>query len=297
VPPSDEDDGYSDQYGAWDVAALFAGIERPSGYIPAIWQHGCVPPWSASHTHIFFFSKCHGRFPIFTARKDECERLIDEGITNCRAIGMPILYTQPTEAARMPRSLLLMPQHTQHNSMVDYGKYHEYIESILQYRQEVDRITVSLHARCYANEKIRSIFEDKGIHVELGADPYDRNALSRMRYLFESHECMTTNSYGSHIPYAMHFGCRVSYYGSHTMTYHFNFQENHKRYDRSSVLEKNLVGNESEAAFLHQFSALPHQGRIDKAVSDYFLGTDNQLTPAEMLDLLQKVTKGRPWRK
>jgi len=48
----------------------------------------------------------------FVARQDEVTFLKPAGYRRVRAIGLPIIYTQPSGLQRIPKSLLVMPTHS-----------------------------------------------------------------------------------------------------------------------------------------------------------------------------------------
>jgi hypothetical protein len=191
----------SDQYGA----------EPPEPM--CLWHHGVFLPIYNVDPKILTLG--HGRdVNYYVARDDQAVFLKYNGY-KAKAIGMPILYAKDDqEYSRIPNSLLVMPMHTTHGVKMDTSQCLAFLRDVIEYSKTYDYLLVSLHAADVHNGYWIKELEQLGINWVIGARQDDKNSLKRQRALFQQFDTVLTNGFGSHIPYALHFGCKVYVFGT-----------------------------------------------------------------------------------
>ena len=271
-----------DYYGALQVAAQYCGLRKVPPTFPGSWQHGTIPPWHRLRPEVVVYDAPRS-VKCFVARKDEEAFLREGGYPDVRAIGLPIIYTQPSGLSRIPNSVLVMPTHSLASDVL-MPPCERYVEEIAQIKSRFDLVAACVSAYCIARNLWVPQFAEYGIPVVRGAGIADTNALNRMRSLFESFEYVTTDSYGSHVFYALYFGAKVSIWGAAT-----------------PVFRENLLKDGGWAAYPDTIDALLSEEtirngevylgplRVDpwKAVQNVelgraMLGHDSKLTPDEL---------------
>lgn len=273
----------TDYYGALHVAAEYCGLTAVPELHPGIWQHGAVPPWQQVQPEMCIY--CAPRnLPVWVARQDEVAYLREAGYTRVRAIGLPILYTQPEGNIRVPGSLLVMPMHAIPNdaNALDSDIY---IDQLLQFRSRFSTVVACVSGRCIDAGLWTRHFESAGIEVVRGSTLNDATSLSRMRRLFETFEYVTTNAYGSHVPYALHFGAKVSIWGwSEPMTREYLLRDD--LWAKYPDAVDRFLANESiskRESIIGCFRVPPHLGIEDVALGSHLIGADNKLAPDELI--------------
>ena len=107
----------------------------------------------------------------------------------------------------MPGSMLVMPMHS--TSHVAHGHDHpDFLPALAELHKEFDITTACVSGMCVQQGLWTGLFESLDIPWVTGAWIFDRNALARMRVIFESFEYIATNFFGSHIAYAAWCGCK-----------------------------------------------------------------------------------------
>jgi len=206
----------ADFYGATQIIADALGMGAiPDTKVP--WQHGCVfPERTLDGARYFMEDKTDREQVVLLGRPDEAEFLIRHGYRNAQAVGLPYTYVPPQGMVRVPRSLLIMPAH----SLVAMGPLHSrqaeeaLIERILDSSSEFEFIAICAHYESiYLGCWVETAAKYR-LPLVAGAWARDRNSLYRMRRLFETFTHMTTDTIGSHLPYAAFSGCRVSWFGN-----------------------------------------------------------------------------------
>jgi hypothetical protein len=186
-----------------------------------------------------------------------------------------------------------MPGHTLYNSEHDtpYDSYAQFVSSL---RSQFDSIIACIHVNDVRKGHWPIAFEDVGIPWVTGADSFDQNSLIRMSMLFKRFEFMTTNSLGSHIPYAAYFGSKVSICGPKAevkesdMTEVLHYRENPHllRYIFSASREY-LEGTDSP------FLVSPSEAVQRTEFGQVTLGVSAKKKPHEVAELLGWNSVGR----
>lgn len=197
-------------YGAAANIARQLSLKSTTPHHCYVWSHGCRLLDGEDVRYYIRFPELSGH--VLVARQTEAAFLSANGIGKVYAVGLPICYAQPSNASRNRGSLLVMPPHaTSHSrSSSAFCEYFEYIKSI---RHHFDRVVCCLSRQCLQVKSVRKLIEEADIPVVCGSAIDDANSLPRTRRLFETFDCVTTNSFGSHLAYAMAFGAKVSVAG------------------------------------------------------------------------------------
>jgi hypothetical protein len=200
-----------------------------------------------------------------------------------RAIGLPIIYTKPSGLQRIPNSLLVMPTHSIHSDVLGLSN-EQYVREIGSIRDKFDLVAACVSANCIAKGLWTSEFAEQGIPVIRGAGIPDLNALKRMRALFDTFEYMTTDSYGSHVYYALFFGAKVSIWGTATPVPRENVLSDGAWTPYPEAVDKLFTEEiEREAeAYLGPLRVDPWIGVQNVDIAKPMVGHDSKLSPDEM---------------
>lgn len=106
-----------------------------------------------------------------------------------------------------------MPPHSTKTTRENYNEQ-QYFDSLRDELKKYSHVLFCVHPHdIESNSWVRNI-KKLGYQYVSGATVEDLNALHRIRYLFDTFECVTSPNLGSHLPYAAYCGCRVSIYGA-----------------------------------------------------------------------------------
>lgn len=214
LPPLEASTANS-SYGDKEIVAAYCGFASPPDRFIGEWQHGWI--WKEYNCHPEMIlgsdglSRQRKSARHFVARSDQVDALAEFGFTDVHAIGLPILYFPKPRVPRIKDSLLVLPCHSllERNEGWNGEEYRRFLLSIAS---KFSRIGLCLSGPCIAKgywSELRSLATD----VYTGASEQDRNSLMRLALLFSSYEYVTTNDFGSHVPYAAYFGAKVSVCG------------------------------------------------------------------------------------
>jgi len=298
-PGKGERTGWSYHYGAVETASSYAGIRMPSEAVDAIWAHGCFPPWLGySAGTLCYASPVWKEIPILAWRKDLADRMTAEGAQHVTLAGAPILYSAHQALRRMPRSLLVMPAHTLHGQEInDRSALQRYADEVAGFARHFSTVVVCVHAACRTNGLWHREFGVHGIPVIDGADSSDVNALARMKSFFTGFESMTTNGWGSHVAYALAFGCRVSMFGKALSMPRQQYLKDRTWQLAPGDLDILLAAERDglDRKHLADFCRDPADGSANVEMGRFLIGADHQLSPHEMKRLLVRISGG-PFR-
>ncbi len=289
--------GWSCHYGAIETAARYAGVAIRARSFDACWAHGCFPPW----TSLSGAAMCYGapewnQLPVIAWRDDHAQRFSRDGARDVRLAGAPILYADDGPVQRVPGSLLVMPMHSHtEGRLEDRSFFQNYADDIARHAGTYSSVIACIHSNCVSNGLWIPEFSVHSIPVIRGASWADVKALVRMRRIFSSFESMTTNGWGSHVAYALAFGCRVSIHGAspelnrHTLLQDEGWRRSPKDLDEvlQSAAEQRYLGS------LADHCRPPDDARADVEKGRFLIGADHQLSRAEMKAMLADVTRLR----
>jgi hypothetical protein len=271
-----------DYYGALQIAAEYCGLSKVPSSFPGCWQHGTIPPWHRLRPEVVVYdaprsAKC------FVARQDEEAFLREGGYHDVHAIGLPIVYTQPSGLSRIPNSLLVMPTHSLASDVL-MPSCERYVAEIAEIKGHFDLVAACVSAYCIARNLWVPQFAERGIPVVRGAGIADTNALNRMRALFETFEYVTTDSYGSHVFYALYFGAKVSIWGTATPVFRENILKDGgwAAYPDTvdALFSDETIRNGED--YLGPLRVDPWQAVTNVELGQAMLGGDNKLSPERL---------------
>lgn len=277
-----------EHYGASRLAAHYCGFDN-TPYIPNIrWQHGWAPKERQEVDTLFVLQETHlaPDSHYLVAREDEVRFLQSQQLT-ATAVGLPFVYTH-THLTRIPNSLLVMPGH----SLADVTrswKCHEYVAAIKQVAKDFDFVAACIHPACRSHGYWEPEFIRAGIPVIEGAQSADVNGLNRMRAIFEQFTHMTTNSVGSHVPYAAACNSKVSVFGPYAHVTHEDYKDSALFRGREEFLDLFIAFASEEK----MKSLFPFLFRSPCDAADHCdwariqLGWNNRKSPAELRDILR----------
>jgi hypothetical protein len=272
----------TDYYGALQVAAAYCGLSKVPPRLPGNWQHGTWPPWQKIQAEVIVYNAPKAP-PCFVARPDEAEFLKQGGYRRAEAIGLPIIYTQPSGLSRIPNSLLVMPTHSLASDVLT-PPTEQYVREIASIKDRFSVVAACVSAYCIERGLWVSEFKEQGIQSIRGAGIGDVNALKRMRALFETFEYVTTDSYGSHVYYAMYFGAKISIWGTAVPVLRENVLSDAAWTPYPEAVDI-LLSEETDRAgevYLAPLRVAPWVGVLDVDVSKRMLGDDCKLSPEAM---------------
>ena len=272
----------SDYYGALQLAAEYCGLSKVPAHFPGSWQHGTWPPWQKIRPEVIVYDSPK-TVSCFVARQDEVDFLKAGGYRKVQAIGLPIIYTKPSGLQRIPNSLLVMPTHSLASDVL-VPTTEQYVREIASIKNRFDLVATCVSAHCISKGLWTAQFEEKGIQVIRGAGLDDVNALKRMRALFDTFEYVTTDSYGSHVFYALYFGARVSIWGTATPMLRENVLKDGAWTPYPEAVDKLFseeTGRKAEE-YLTPLRVDPWIGVQNIDVTNSMVGHDHKLSPDEM---------------
>jgi len=271
-----------DYYGALQVAAEYCRLSKVPTHFPGSWQHGTWPPWQKIRPEVIVYN-APKTATCFVARQDEVAFLKEGGYRKVRAIGLPIIYTKPSGLKRIPNSLLVMPTHSLASDVLAPST-EQYVREIASIRNRFGLVAACVSAHCIAKGLWTSQFAEQGIQVVRGAGIDDVNALKRMRALFDTFEYVTTDSYGSHVYYALYFGAKVSIWGSATPVLRENVLSDGAWTPYPEAVDKLLSEETDRKAEVHlaPLRVDPWIGVQNVDATNSMVGHDHKLSPDEM---------------
>lgn len=282
--------GVNCQYGAGHVASRYCGFGKLRRY-PGEWQHGWHPAEHNIHPEFVIGSTGLSRHErgykkFLVARQDQAEFLTEHGYRHVEAIGLPIVYVEKPLIERLPGSLLVMPVHSLDDTTHNWDA-EAYAEEIGACAGAYTKVVACVHRSCIEKGYWVSAFEKRGIPVVQGAFISDASSLDRMAQLFTRFEAMTTNGFGSHVPYAAYFGCRTSVHGELAELKRAAFER--------VMLYRNVPEILDDVLFMHgrdhlertyaEFFCTPGEARQHIAWAARELGEPYRRTPADLREL------------
>lgn len=283
----------ADYYGASHVIAAELGYRTPPRSI-ASWKHGVLyEPKLAAPDLLLTEGNRATRHLVATA--GQVALLRKAGFARVHAVGLPYLYVPSSATERIPGSLLIMPAHSLAKSTGTFDE-HGYARGLSSILGRFKCVAACVNAACVQSGRWIRTFDELGIPWFIGADSRDRNALRRIRAIFDTFEYMTTNALGSHVAYAAYSGCKVSIWGPFAeprLEDYKNLSWYRKHWDRAAELMRIY----SEAHVRSHFGVLfrePWSAADDlRAWSAQILGEEHKRPASEVARLLGWSGPGR----
>lgn len=291
----DKNFGWSDYYGAIRVAARYCNKNYKDSLFDFFWNHGCAPPWQNLHPNAITYGYKESKSKYFVARTDQQQFLKERGYENVTAVGMPIIYVPEAEVSRKPKSLLIMPPHILKSGAATNSEFEqEYLKSIEGHLKSFNSIYACVSPICLDKGMWTDTFQKAGIKVVSGAAHNDRYALDRMATLFKYFDVVTTPTFGSHVPYALHFGAKVSIWGEYQDTKK-DIKRDGTWADIPEVAKKFLDPEwrkRQERSYFEKHYLPPTEALSDKELGSQFLGAENKRSPQELIELFEWTAFG-----
>jgi hypothetical protein len=198
-------------YGAIHMIAKQCGRMDILPYAPKTWLHGWQSDKPLKYINqIIFWGGERDVHLVHTQEQQDFAR--KQGYKFTEAIGAPFTYVPKSISTRIPGSLLVMPPHGLPQAEIKNFPY-DYLDYMADLRRDFEVVAACIHPHDCKSGMWPQQLSKLGIPWTTGASVDDRNALYRMRAIFDLFEGMTTNAIGSHLVYAAFCGCKVSVSG------------------------------------------------------------------------------------
>lgn len=280
-----------DRYGFSHVLAARCGLPAPPRSF-ANWVHGWI--WDeAPNAESLHCAQMPRDVPVVVRNDVERRALREEGFRHVTVGGLPFAYVPRQHASRNPHALLAIPPHSAEVERLTCRQqdYMDYLESI---RDRFDGVYISIFHLDWEGPMHRAALA-RGLRVVPGARPDDANSLARTRALFDAFDQVTTNTIGSHLPYALHAGCRFSFCGPMFVYDGDTLLGNGNPIGHREARVRRLVEIQSpaylRARFGRYFVDSPADGLGDRAFGSREVGTDVLLGSDE----IKRILGWSPW--
>ena len=210
----------ADYYGASRLIADQLRIKNVP-FSCAGWRHGWIHIPLKYKQQVTVWGKDDEHFLV---AQEEHVNFLEQHKIMATAVGMPFIYAEAIDTTlRVPNTLLVMPQHTL-PYVPNVGNEEQYIKEIEKIRHDFDEVVFCIHHSCYEHGIWPDLLKKHNFPMIIGASASQTNAIIRLQHIFSSFEFVTTNTIGSHLPYAAYCGAKVSIYGkfSDFSTYNFD---------------------------------------------------------------------------
>lgn len=284
--------GEFDYYGASNILSQYCGIDFTTKPMSEIgWLHGWMPDfWNNIHPLLLTGQSSENKDQnIFTSKRNVQLYLKECGYKNIESTGLPIVYVKEKKIDRIKDSLLVMPIHSLSYTTSNHLQFDEYVAQIEAISKNYKQVNICIHPSCIKLGYWVTEFKAKGFHIIEGANVFDKNAFYRLQMLMSSFEYVTSNAFGSHIPYAAYFGAKPSIYGTYAEYKEEDLLKEPFFVKNPELTKKTLQLYSRDTVFkeLGQFFVEPHEAKACKDWANYELGWDNKKTPKEIRELLE----------
>ena len=288
--------GEIDYYGARHILSDYCEVELFSKALHQIpWCHGWVPDfWNNTDVRLVTSQKLADKSQLILTSKKSIENYLKQcSYANSVSIGLPVAYLKENKQDRLADSLLIMPAHSLDYTTHNHWKFEEYANEIAEIAKYFKHVYACLHPSCFKNGYWGKELQAKGIKIIEGVDVSDKNSLYRLQKILTTFEYVTTNSFGSHIAYAAHFGAKVSVYGTYAEYKEADYANTPFYVDNPDVLQKclDLISLKTVQKELSQFFCLPQEAKKHKDWGDYEVGLSEKKTPHYLSNLFSDITQ------
>ncbi|GEM_PF-4756852 len=128
-------------------------------------------------------------------------------------IGAPFIHAHkliaPLRIKKNPNSLLIMPQHTLKHVQANLFSI-DFLKESLRLAEEakLTNISICLHRQSQDKQTI-NFSKDNNINIIIGASEFDSKSLINQAILMSQFTHVHTNSFGSHLVYALYSDCKI----------------------------------------------------------------------------------------
>ena len=278
----------SDFYGAKNLLADYLG-ENSIHSLKGVWQHGWIPDYTMIDPLVVTTSMDADQKikPFYVAKLAQKEYLEKHHYKKIKVIGAPIIYLPKIKFKKIKRSLLVMPAHSldKIDNKINFRNYAAQINSL---KKDFDLIVVCLHSSCIKKGYWIDEFAEYNIPYIEGSNVSDRNCLYRLQALFSQFEYVTSNGYGSHLPYSAYFGAKTSIFGDYGKILSED-RVNEPYYKKYPQLLNTFIPLLSEKNVKKQFPILfcePSKAIEQIEWAKYELGYNNKLNKKEVRKII-----------
>ena len=275
------------QYGSGKVAVAYCDLKTIPAYISGGWLHGWVPDYQlvdkrlALEQSVQAPSKEHS----WVATRAHEKYLQEQGCLS-QAIGLSYCYLPERIYQRRKSSLLVMPAHSLEYTRHSW-KFEEYADAIDEIRGRFETVAICIYPACIKNGYWIDDFKKRGYPIIEGANALDRNSLERVRALMSQFEYVTTNAFGSCIPYAAAFGSKVSVYGPLAEIKQEDIVADPYWLARPGLVDRGLdvLSAKFLASEIPELFVAPEKAIARTEWGQQQMGFENKVSPAEMRKL------------
>ena len=293
LDPQGQKHGWSDQYGAFFILSDYTGIkinENKRLYSHFMWMHGVPNKWDYNPPSMLVYFMKNKNFKYLVANLEQKRLLNSVGYKNVFATGVPMLYVKEENVERESGSLLVMPTHGLKGFVGhEKDKYDQYINFVKENSYKFKKICFCIGYHDIQNGHWINECRENGFEIIVGARNNDKKALKKQMILFKSFETMLTDGWGSHVAYALYFGCRVSISGP-SMKFSEEDLLKDGTWQRDKLALKNYLSDDTDRLInetLNRFMVLPEDAVFDVEYGKTLLGFDCKKKPAEFWSILR----------
>lgn len=275
----------ADYYGASRLVAEKLGLsDVPFSF--AGWRHGWMHVPLKYVQQLTVWGKKDSHF--LTAQEDHAYFLKQHGIS-ATAVGMPFIYAEAIDnSLRIPNTLLVMPQHTL-PYVPNVGEEEKYVQDIEKIRHDFDAVVFCIHHSCYEHGIWPALLKKYKFPMIIGASATQTNAITRLQKVFSIFEFVTTNTIGSHLPYAAYCGVKVSIYGNYSDFSKYDFSNDPFAKANPELIDFDI--KHSTEVYVRNllpfiFCKHPRDAKESKSWADVELGVKNKKSAQELAELL-----------
>ncbi len=216
----------------------------------------------------------------------ELEVFAKEGYTNVSVGGLPFAYLSDQQTPRCEHSLLAFIGKSAEGERFDVLDTN-YLDFLASQAGAFENIYVSIATFDQSERIIREISR-RSLTPVAGASPTDKRSLLRTRIALEHCKYVSSNTFGSHIAYALSAGCRVSIF---TPTYKYNTKVwLHSLHGYSKTYADRIEYVHSEPYLRKKwpllFRDIPRNGYCDISEGLRYIGSNNRLNSREIIKVL-----------
>jgi hypothetical protein len=267
----------TDRYGfSWVLAEILKKEYPPRAFCD--WVHGWV--WWEDLMKVEDLVGARGAYrnaSIVVCNLSEFNVLAEAGYTNVSVGGLPFAYVRNQHTLRCEHSLLAFigkSAEVERHNVLDLG----YLDFLASQVGAFENIYVSVAVFDQSRDLIREI-KRRSLHPVPGSHPTDKRSLLRTRISLEHCKYVSTNTFGSHIAYALAVGCHVSVF---TPLYRYNknvFLNTVHQYSQDYADRLEYIY--SEVYLRRKWSSLfvdnPREGLSDASLGCEAIGHENLL--------------------
>jgi hypothetical protein len=235
----------------------------------------------------------HRNMSVVVGNLAELKLLTEEGYRNLTVGGLPFAYVNHQQTPRCEHSLLAFIGKSAEGERFNVldTNYLDFLES---QTGEFEHIYVSIATFDRSDNIIREV-KRRSLTPVPGANPTDKRSLLRTRIALEHCKYVSSNTFGSHIAYALSAGCNVSIF---TPLFRYSkdawllSQHGHSR-DYVDRMENVFSEPYLRKKWPSLFRDIPKNGYCDISEGLRSIGSDSRLNSIELTKVLGWDLRGQ----